>query len=89
MSGEGRVDGQTAYGKGPAEVAARSARAGVPVVLLAGALGEGWETVLEVGVSAVLPLAERPSTLEEMERDAESLVERAAERACRLMGVLR
>src|SRR5207302_1735085 len=42
MSGEGRVDGQTAYGKGPAEVAARSARAGVPVVLLAGALGEGW-----------------------------------------------
>jgi glycerate kinase len=59
------------------------------VVLLAGALGEGWETVLQAGVSAVLPLAERPSTLEEMERDAEGLVERAAERACRLMGALR
>ena len=89
MSGEGQVDGQTAYGKGPAEVAARSARAGVPVVLLAGALGEGWETVLKVGVSAVLPLAEGPSSLEAMERDAEGLVERAAERACRLLGVLR
>jgi glycerate kinase len=88
MSGEGRVDGQTAYGKGPAEVAARSARAGVPVVLLAGALGEGWETVFKVGVTAVLPLAEGPSTLQQMERDAEGLVERAAERACRLMGVL-
>jgi glycerate kinase len=87
MSGEGRVDGQTAYGKGPAEIAARSARAGVPVVLLAGALGEGWETVLKVGVSAVLPLAEGPSSLEAMERDAEGLVERAAERACRLLGV--
>ena len=89
MSGEGRVDSQTAYGKGPAEVAARSARAGVPVVLLAGALGDGWEAVLKVGVAAVLPLAERPSTLEEMERDAEALIERAAERACRLMVVLR
>lgn len=89
MSGEGRVDGQTAYGKGPAEVATRSARAGVPVVLLAGALGEGWETVLEAGVTAVLPLAERPGTEEEMERDAEGLVERAAERACRLLRALR
>jgi len=89
MGGEGRVDSQTAYGKGPAEVAARSARAGVPVVLLAGALGEGWETVLGAGVAAVLPLAERPATLEEMERDAEGLVERAAERACRLLGALR
>ena len=89
MGGEGRVDSQTAYGKGPAEVAARSARAGVPVVLLAGALGEGWETVLGAGVTAVLPLAERPATLEEMERDAEGLVERAAERACRLLGALR
>jgi glycerate kinase len=89
MSGEGRVDAQTAYGKGPAEVASRSARAGVPVVLLAAALGDGWESMLEMGVGAVLPLAERPSTLEEMERDVEALVERAAERACRLLGLLR
>jgi len=89
MSGEGRVDAQTAYGKGPAEVASRARRAGVPVVLLAGALGNGWESVLECGVSAVLPLAERPSTLEDMRRDAEGLVERAAERACHMMSVLK
>jgi len=89
MSGEGRVDAQTAYGKGPAEVAARSRRAGVPVVLLAGALGEGWEAVLECGVVAVLPLAEGPSSADEMRRDAEGLVERAAERACHLMATLR
>ncbi|HEX6349668.1 MAG TPA: glycerate kinase [Candidatus Dormibacteraeota bacterium] len=88
MSGEGRVDAQTAYGKGPAEVAARSQRAGVPVVLLAGALGAGWESLLDCGVVAVLPIAEGPATAEDMGRDAEGLVERAAERACHLLGAL-
>src|SRR5438067_3722913 len=82
MSGEGRVDGQTAYGKGPADGAAGARRAGGPVVLLAGALGEGWEAVLECGVGAVLPLAEGPSSADEMRRDAEALAERAAEPGC-------
>lgn len=87
FTGEGRVDGQTVYGKGPAEVAARAAAAGVPAVLLAGSLGPGWERVLEAGAAAVLPLAEGPCTLAAMETDAAGLVERAAARACRLMRV--
>ncbi len=86
-SGEGRVDAQTAYGKGPAEVAARARRAGVPVVLLAGGLGTGWQRVLESGVTAVLPVAEGPASLEEMEAAAAELLERAAARACRLMRI--
>ncbi len=87
VTGEGRVDAQTAYGKGPAEVAARAERAGVPVVLLAGGLAPGWESVLEVGVDAVLPIAEGPATVQEMEAGAEGLLERAAARACRLMRI--
>jgi glycerate kinase len=90
FGGEGRLDGQTAYGKGPSEVARRARLAGVPAVMLAGHLGEGWERVLEEGVSAVLPLAEGPATVEEMMEDAAGLLERAAERACSLvaLGVL-
>lgn len=87
FTGEGRVDAQTAYGKGPAEVAARARRAGVPVVLLAGGLAAGWERVLGSGVDAVLPIAEGPGPLEEMESDAEGLLERAAARAVRLMRI--
>jgi glycerate kinase len=87
FTGEGRVDAQTAYGKGPHEVLARAARARVPVVLLAGALGDGWERVLEAGAAAVLPLAEGPARLEDMERDAAGLLERATARACRLMRI--
>lgn len=87
FTGEGRVDAQTAYGKGPAEVAGRARKAGVPVVLLAGGLAEGWERVLDAGVDAVLPIAEGPGPLEDMERHAAELLERAAARACRLMRI--
>lgn len=87
FGGEGRLDAQTGYGKGPIEVARRAATAGAPVVLLAGYLGQGWERVLEEGVSAVLPIVEGPATVEEMIGDAPGLLERAAERACRLVAV--
>jgi glycerate kinase len=87
FTGEGRVDAQTAYGKGPAEVAARAAGAGVPVVLLAGGLGPGWERVLEAGVSAVVPISEGAATVEDLQAEAAALVTRATSRACRLMMV--
>src|SRR2546422_1077800 len=41
ITGEGRVDAQTAYGKAPGEVAKRARAAGVPVLLLAGSKGPG------------------------------------------------
>lgn len=87
FGGEGRLDAQTGYGKGPIEVARRAATAGAPVVILAGYLSQGWERVLEEGVSAVLPIVEGPATVEEMIGDAPGLLERAAERACRLVAV--
>ena len=88
FTGEGAVDRQTAFGKAPAEVANRAAAAGVPVVMLAGTLGDGWQEVLDQGTQAViLPIAEGPATLAELERDAAALIEHAAERACRLMGI--
>ncbi|MBJ7612582.1 MAG: glycerate kinase [Candidatus Nephthysia bennettiae] len=87
FGGEGRVDGQTVYGKGPIEVARRARQAGVPTILLAGQLGEGWQRVLDEGVSAVLPLALGPGTAEEMIGEASGLLAGAAERACRLIAI--
>jgi glycerate kinase len=85
FTGEGRVDRQTVFGKGPIEVARRARAGGVPVVLLAGSLGEGWRAVLAEGVTAALPIAEGPATLGELEGSAAALLEAAAERACRLL----
>jgi glycerate kinase len=43
ITGEGRLDSQTAAGKAPAEVAARAARAGVPCIAVCGTVAGGGE----------------------------------------------
>ena len=56
ITGEGRIDGQTAFGKAPGEVAKRAYAAGVPVLCLAGTRGEGWNELEGLGIRAVYTL---------------------------------
>jgi len=65
VTGEGRIDGQTARGKAPVGVARVAARCGVPVVAIAGALGPGVEAVYECGIGAVFSVVNRACSLEE------------------------
>jgi glycerate 2-kinase len=58
ITGEGRVDGQSVYGKAPGEIARRAGVAGVPTLLIAGSKGPGWEPLSALGVSAVVTLVE-------------------------------
>ena len=76
FTGEGRADEQTAYGKAPGEVARRAAAAGIPVVLLAGSKGPGWEALQGLGVTAVV-------TMSDGFHDPEGSLSRAAVVACR------
>ncbi len=87
VTGEGRTDFQSAMGKAPAGVAAVARRHGVPVVCLAGGLGQGADDLMSQGVDALASIVPQPMTLEEcMARGAE-LVEAGTARACRLMRV--
>ena len=63
ITGEGCSDGQTADGKLPWIVAEAAGCAGVPAVLLSGALGAGYE-VLESRFAALCSLSAGPGTLE-------------------------
>jgi glycerate kinase len=45
VTGEGRLDVQTQYGKTVAGVARMAKEEGVPVIAVPGALGDGWESV--------------------------------------------
>jgi len=82
FTGEGRVDAQTAYGKGPVEVARRARAAGVEAVLIAGSKGSGWEAVLSEGVSFVEVLTEDAPAVDMAESQAAELLRTAAARAC-------
>jgi glycerate 2-kinase len=54
LTGEGRLDGQTAFGKTVAGVARIARAEGVPVIVVPGALGDGWESI-QPFVAAVEP----------------------------------
>ncbi len=83
ITGEGRADSQTAFGKAPGEVARRARAAGVPTLLLAGSKGPGWERLSEIGVTEVRTLDEEGENPEQLMRDAASALTRAAARALR------
>jgi glycerate kinase len=48
LTGEGCLDGQTAYGKAVAGVAELAREAGVPAIVVPGSLGDGWEPMLDL-----------------------------------------
>jgi glycerate kinase len=85
MTAEGGIDGQTRYGKVPAEIARRAKRHKLPVLALAGTVGSGVETTRKVGIDAVFSILNRPCTLEDAIRETENLLTETAEQAIRLM----
>ncbi len=89
ITGEGRVDGQTAFGKAPGEVAKRARAAGIPTLLLAGSKGPGWETLISMGVTSVVTLAEEGDpeghNLQVLMHDAAQELTSAAARAVQEM----
>ena len=82
ITGEGRVDEQTGYGKAPGEVVKRAREAGVPAIVIAGAKGPGWEALLEMGVEAVITLEELAGRQEALNAPG-GVLARAAVVACR------
>ena len=83
ITGEGRADAQTGYGKAPGEVARRAHAKGIPVVLIAGSKGPGWESLSELGITSVVTLIEEGVDLQRALNDAEGVLARAAVVACR------
>ncbi|MDB6171810.1 MAG: Glycerate kinase [Chthoniobacteraceae bacterium] len=83
ITGEGRLDGQTLEGKGPAGVAALARKNGKPVIALAGSVAT--DGGLDSLFNAACPIVDQPVSLEEaMQRGAEFL-ERTARRAAQLI----
>lgn len=78
VTGEGRLDGQTLRGKTPAGVLRLAQRHGVPVLAVAGSLGEGYDALYEQGLAAAFSLVPGPLSLEEALTQAEVLLERTA-----------
>ena len=89
ITGEGRTDFQTAFGKAPVGVAKVAKTHGAPVFCISGGLGDGAEDVLAQGIDAVMSICDRPLSLEECMAAGAQLIEPAAARLCRIVMAVR
>ena len=70
ITGEGRLDGQTAMGKAPVGVAKLASKYGKTVVALAGSVTKDARACNERGITAFFPIVRGPVSLEEaMDRE--------------------
>lgn len=87
ITGEGRVDSQSAYGKLTQAVTEAATRAGVPVIAIAGGTAQGYESLYAAGLGALELTPDRPMTLGDAMAQAEDLIESAALRVARTIDV--
>ncbi|MBC7288884.1 MAG: glycerate kinase [Armatimonadetes bacterium] len=86
ITGEGRIDEQTAYGKAPAGVAEIARRSGAVVVALGGSIALETGLLHDIGFSAVFSIVPGPMPLDEAMRPdtARALLAAAGEQVVRL-----
>ena len=78
ITGEGKIDGQTIFGKTPIGVARIAKRCGVPVVAIAGTLSKDSHVVHEHGIDAVFSIVPGTVVLEDAYKYAREYIERTA-----------
>ncbi len=84
ITGEGRIDAQTAFGKTPFGVAKVAKQSNIPVVAIAGGLGDGYQELYNKGFDGIFSLINAPMSLDEAIERSEELLENIAETIIRL-----
>lgn len=87
VTGEGRTDWQSCYGKVLYGVGQHCAARNIPVLALSGGLGEGAEKILEYGISSLMTTVNGIMPLEEAIANAESLYYQAAIRMFSMVNI--
>ncbi len=87
VTGEGRIDWQSAFGKVPSGVGARCRARGIPAVAVVGGMGNGAEKIYEFGIDSILPTINGAMEIGEALERAEELYAGAADRMFRLVKV--
>lgn len=83
ITGEGRMDAQSAFGKAPVGVARRAARRGIPVVAVVGSRADDLGEVYDNGIGLVVPCTTGAMSLAECMAGVDRLVPIAGESAVR------
>lgn len=85
LTGEGKIDGQSLFGKVPVGIARAAQKEKVPVVAFAGTIGSGIQSLEQEGIATVIPITDKPMNLEEAMQQGEILLYEAAKRMMTLI----
>jgi glycerate 2-kinase len=87
ITGEGRFDGQSAFGKAPTGVAKVAKRLGLPVIAICGSLGPDAAKTRSAGIDACFAALEETIPESELSRCGPGMLERCAEQVGRLLAL--
>lgn len=87
ITGEGRIDWQSAFGKVPSGVGMRCKAKEIPAVAIVGGMGDGADKIYEFGVDSIMTTINGAMPIEEALERAEELYANAARRMFRLIKV--
>ena len=87
ITGEGRIDWQSAFGKVPSGIGMRCKNHGVPAVAIVGGMGTGAEKIYEFGVESIIPTINGAMDIKEALDRAEELYANAADSLFRMIKV--
>jgi glycerate kinase len=85
LTGEGRVDFQTAFGKTPSGVAKAAKKHNVPVVAIGGALSDDARQVFDHGIDGIESAAAKDMSLKQAILNSKNDLANAAERVIRMI----
>lgn len=84
ITGEGKIDASTQFGKVPVGVARRAKQKNVPAIALAGCISGDVASLHEEGICALFSIVPGPQTLNEALDQAEMNIKRTTEQVIRL-----
>lgn len=85
ITGEGKMDAQTVFGKTPIGVAKAAKVHHIPVIAICGSLGEGYQDVYNHGIDSAFSLIEQPEALPSLLSNGKRNMTHTAENIARLL----
>ncbi|MGE6260922.1 glycerate kinase [Heyndrickxia sporothermodurans] len=87
ITGEGKIDGQTVYGKTPIGVAKLAKKNGIPVIGLAGLIADDTSEVIEEGIDALFSIVPGAVSIDEAIANAYQNLKLTSENIARLLKI--
>lgn len=85
ITGEGRMDGQTIYGKTPAGVTRVAKSLNIPVIAISGSVGKDVRKVLTIGIESYFSALQEPVEESMLPKRGPEMLEDCAEQVARLL----